>query len=1017
MILWLDRETFSELDLEVVGTYQYADSAEDLLISYAIDDAPATVWDCTADPIPTELYAAMKSATVVWAHNAQFDKAVHRGAAQWHLPPIALTRWQCSMALALSHALPAALSELCDVLGVPEHLTKHADGKKLINLFCHPQPDTRKVQRATRLTHPEEWARFKAYAVNDVEAMRECVRRMPRWNWDSTAVAEWHCDQRINERGFYADRELTQAGIRAATAEKLRIGTRFRELTGGVVDRPSQRAQFMDFLNTRFGLHLDNTRGDTFQQELKNPNLDYKCAELMRLSIASNKTSTAKYAALDPAIQADQRFRGGLQFAGAGRTRRWAGRMFQAQNLPSRGLPDADQVDLYIDMLKLNSHDLYFTDLMRFGAAALRGIVTAPPGKKLVVADLANIEGRMLSWVSDEGWKLKAFRAYDAGTGPDLYNITATSIIGGDPWKVDKKSRNVFGKVPDLASGYQGGVAGYQTFAKAYGVRMADHWETIQKMIAPALVEKAKENLQTFGRASQERLEISDTEWIASETCKLAWRARHPATVKFWYDLQNAAKNAINEFGSVHKAGRYVRVKCVNNQGQRWMLVKLPNGRYITYFDPRLIDGSITYMGESAEEGKTTRQWIRVFTHGGKMTGNCLSKETIILTSTGAKPIVQVQPTDLVWDGVSWVATAGVIHQGTQEVGTWLGLKITGSHLIHDGNSWKPVMQLDECSSANALLSALSSVRSPSFVAVPGTAALQHAVVSAARNTTYQSGNFGEDKVCSVEAAQASKCQNPGVEIATSLQTTNCASHGLTGTNTWCADAQSLQTQHTGTMAVEASLFTPSGSPTEDPFSSTQLRCPVGRNSALISIESVTRVTTNPEISDSLIGGSTATTPDARGLFNTQDAQCLSLNFGAHTALNGQAEIPCATTSIKGSQQNRLWKSIPQHEDVFDLVNCGPNSRFTVLTAFGPVLVHNCCQTLARDVLMPALQLAEDRAYLPVLSVHDEVICEVPDTPEYSAQGLIDIMARELPWSKGLPLAAAGFECYRYRKD
>lgn len=985
MILWLDRETFSELDLKVVGTYQYADSAEDLLISYALDDAPATVWDCTADPIPTELYEAMKSATVVWAHNAQFDKAVHRGSAQWHLPPIALARWQCSMALALSHALPAALSELCDVLGVPEHLTKHADGKKLINLFCHPQPDTRKVQRATRLTHPEEWARFKAYAVNDVEAMRECVRRMPRWNWDSTAVAEWHCDQRINERGFYADRELTQAGIRAATAEKLRIGTRFRELTEGIVDRPSQRAQFMGFLNTRFGLHLDNTRGDTFQQELKNPNLDYECAELMRLSIASNKTSTAKYAALDPAIQADQRFRGGLQFAGAGRTRRWAGRMFQAQNLPSRGLPDADQVDLYIDMLKLNSHDLYFTDLMRFGAAALRGIVTAPPGKKLVVADLANIEGRMLSWVSDEGWKLKAFRAYDAGTGPDLYNITATSIIGGDPWKVEKKNRNVFGKVPDLAclgadtlvltgrglvpivsvkktdvlwdgvawvmheglqdngvrsvvnvdgitatpdhlintqgiwrqaqelatnentlhlalgtglasyksltlkedqreaserclcnvpagpnhigclkqtcekgdqlgatsapsekaqtpengigamqtcaltkttdagclieslpqstdaetqqtrhtqttavaaseytpsgrktesnscgtschcpggitqsskwigptptrdtnpatcglslekrtettseksktlkpklpdsanvydllnagprhrfliksnsgwllvhnSGYQGGVAGYQTFAKAYGVRMADHWETIQKMIAPALVEKAKENLQTFGRASQERLEISDIEWIASETCKLAWRARHPATVKFWYDLQNAAKNAINEFGSVHKAGRYVRVKCVNNQGQRWMLVKLPNGRYITYFDPRLIDGSITYMGESAEEGKTTRQWIRVFTHGGKMTGNV-------------------------------------------------------------------------------------------------------------------------------------------------------------------------------------------------------------------------------------------------------------------------------------------------------------------------------CQTLARDVLMPALQLAEDRAYLPVLSVHDEVICEVPDTLEYSEKGLIEIMSRELPWSKGLPLAAAGFSCYRYRKE
>lgn len=985
MELWLDRETYCERDLKEVGTYHYADYAEDLLISYAIDDGPAHVWDCTAEPIHDVLYMAMQEADVVWAHNAQFDKAIHKGPAQRALPPIALHRWQCSMALALSHALPASLADLCEALEIPDDQAKLAEGKKLIRLFCMPQAANRKVQRATRLTHPAEWERFKLYAAKDIEAMRACVRRIPRWNWDASAVAEWHCDQRINERGFYADRELTQAGIRAAVTEKTRIGTRFRELTGGVVDRPSQRAQFCAYLNEQFCVNLDNTRGETFQQELKDPSLDTRCAELMRLSIASNKTSTAKYAALDPAIQADQRFRGGLQFAGAGRTRRWAGRMFQAQNLPSRGLPDADKVDLYIEMLKVNSHDLYFDDLMRYGAAALRGIVTPAPGNKLVVADLANIEGRMLAWVSGEQWKLDAFREYDAGTGPDLYNITAVSIVGGDPWNVPKKDRNVFGKVPDLAclaadtlvlthrgltpivsvlatdflwdgeswvnheglqdhgvrpvvnvdgitatpdhlintqgtwlqaqelvtnesilsralatglasfaslvlsevpgvaserclcsvpaeglcpmsskqtcgggkphaatgaqnakaptpestiggtptsaltkttgagcstgclplsivaatlltrhspttegaesvctpngcktensssstccpcpggttpsskwtertqtgatcrgtcgsapsertattsglsqvskprlltsqpvydllnagprhrflvksdsgwllvhnSGYQGGVAGYQTFAHAYGVKMADHWDTIQKQIAPGHVAKAWDNLNSWGRKSQQSLEISDIEWVASETCKLAWRARHRATVQFWYDLQTAAKNAINEWGSVQPAGRYIKVRCVHHQDQRWMLVKLPNGRYITYFEPLLIDGAITYMGESAEEGKTTRQWIRVWTHGGKMTGNV-------------------------------------------------------------------------------------------------------------------------------------------------------------------------------------------------------------------------------------------------------------------------------------------------------------------------------CQTLARDVLMPGLQLAEERGYLPVLSVHDEIICEVPDTPEFNAQGLIDIMARELPWSKGLPLAAAGFECMRYRKD
>lgn len=263
---------------------------------------------------------------------------------------------------------------------------------------------------------------------------------------------------------------------------------------------------------------------------------------------------------------------------------------------------------------------------MRYASAALRGVIIAPPGKKLVVADLANIEGRMLSWVAGEAWKLAAFYAYDDGTGPDLYNITATSIIGGDPWKVAKVNRNVFGKVPDLASGYMGGVAGYQTFAKSYNTRMADHWETIQKQISPVHVAKAKENLEKWGRPQLVDLEIDELEWIASETCKLAWRARHPATVKFWYALQDAVKAAIRDSGSVHHAGAFLSVRVGRVHGNKWLLIKLPSGRYLTYFEPRIVgrgrDEQIVYEGEAAEAGKTNRLWTKVYTHGGKLTGN-----------------------------------------------------------------------------------------------------------------------------------------------------------------------------------------------------------------------------------------------------------------------------------------------------------------------------------------------------------------------------------------------------------
>lgn len=624
--LWLDRETFSDLDLKEVGTYRYAEEAEDLLISYAIDDGPVQVWDCTCEPMPDDLHQAMEEAEEVIAHNAQFDKAIHNGPRQAHLPRIELARWRCSMAQALSHALPASLGDLCTVLKVPEDQAKNKEGKKLIQLFTRPQPANRKVARATRLTHPTEWERFKVYAADDITAMRECVRRMPTWNWDASAIAEWHCDQRLNERGFQVDQELTRAGAQAAIVEKERIGVRFRELTRGVVDRPSQRDQFKAFVFDEFGVALEDTTKDTFTQMLKDRSaIDPRLAELMELSMASNKTSTAKYARLDPMVSSDGRFRGVLQFAGAGRTRRWAGRGPQYQNLPSRGLPSAELVEDYIACLKLGTHDLMFDNLMLFGAAALRGTVVPTPGKKLEVADLSNIEGRVLSWLAGEQWKLSAFREYDAGTGPDLYCITAVSIIGGDPWNVAKTDRNVFGKVPDLASGYQGGVAGYQTFAHAYGVRMADHWGTIQKQIAPEHVAKAKGNLEKWGREQLDSLEISELEWIASEVCKLAWRARHPATVQFWYDLQKAAVQAIRNWGVVFSVGEFIKVRCVSHKGQKWMVVRLPSGRLITYFQPHLMDdgGRIAYFGDAAESGKTTRQWTRVFTHGGKMTGNC----------------------------------------------------------------------------------------------------------------------------------------------------------------------------------------------------------------------------------------------------------------------------------------------------------------------------------------------------------------------------------------------------------
>ncbi|MDD2989847.1 MAG: hypothetical protein PHI64_12900 [Zoogloea sp.] len=636
MILWNDAETFSELDLKAVGTYIYANhpSTELLMVSWALGDGPVQLWvPAEGEPMPPALLAAYLDGSIIKAaHNAAFDRNViprcleRMGliTREQRLALVNPDRWVCTMALALAHALPPDLDTLGRVLGLGEDEAKIAEGSKLIQRFCKPAPMSHKARRYDHHSHPEHWARFKRYAEVDVVAMRACQKRTPAWNWHPQEVALWRLDQRINDRGFYADKALVDAAVRAVDEEKEVLATRFRVLTHGRVEKPTQREQFKAFLAAEHGLVLENTQAETLRSARGKAPDGSPLAELLDIAIASNKTSTSKYARVQVAIAADGRVRGTIQYSAAGRTRRWGGRLFQPQNLPSRGLPKATLVDIYIQAVKLGLHTWLFSDLMRFGSAALRGVVTAPPGRHICAADLSNIEGRMLSWVAGEEWKLLAFRAYDTGTGPDLYNVTANMIIGVDPWNVPKKVRNVFGKVPDLASGYQGGVAGYQNFARVYGVKMADHWDTIQKSVPPEIITKARHNLaKPWARQQLQDLEISEVEWLASEACKLAWRAKHPATVSFWYAIEKAAKAAIKLPGSVHTVTR-LTVTCTAHEGHRWLQILLPSGSRLCYFDPGLTeDGSLFYWGMASDEGSGgARVWTRCYTHGGKLTGN-----------------------------------------------------------------------------------------------------------------------------------------------------------------------------------------------------------------------------------------------------------------------------------------------------------------------------------------------------------------------------------------------------------
>lgn len=625
-MLYIDTETYNAQKDISAGTYEYARTCEVLLVSYALSGGPVHLWDATAGAMPADLNDFLLDDTLpLTAHNAMFDRNVIGQALGIKTRP---TRWRCTMAQALAHGLPASLGALAPVIGVPADSQKLAHGKKLINRFCKPAPSNHKADRYTKDTHPDEWAMFCDYAVQDIFALREIHKRLPTWNMNEGELALYHLDQKINDRGFAVDTELVAAGARAAVSEKETLSQRFRHLTKDRVASPTMRAKFLDYLNTEFGLGLENTQAATLKRLLQSDtDMPFEARELIQIAMRANKTSTAKYAALAPAVSPDGRFRGGLQYSGASRTRRWSGRTFQPQNLPSRGLPPNREVARYIEALKLDMHEVLFDDQMRFGSSALRGVLVAPQGRKLVVSDLSNIEGRANAWLAGETWKIKAFEEFDSGHGFDLYVLAVARMLGKNPTDITKDERNNLGKVSELAFGYQGGVVACQNFARG---RMEALTPILEESAAEFL-DQAHYNWDMWGEERNAGSETSRPEWLASEAVKLAWRSRHPRISKLWKACETAAVNAVRKSGATFTAGDKLKFRMMRAGGNRYLLMRLPSGQYCCYFDPRVTDaGKLSFM----RANPITKRWERSGCYGGMLVENaCQSLSRDILAS------------------------------------------------------------------------------------------------------------------------------------------------------------------------------------------------------------------------------------------------------------------------------------------------------------------------------------------------------------------------------------------------
>jgi DNA polymerase len=619
MKLWLDTETFSATPIGN-GTYRYTSDCEVMILAYAVDDGPVTVIDLTAGGSLDDFLFYLDLADEVIAHNAMFDRNALRFGLGVDIP---IGRWRCTMVRAMSHSLPGSLDKLCEILGINQDQAKHKAGKELVQLFCKPRPKTSKIRRATRATHPTEWARFIAYAGNDIAAMRAVANRMPEWNYRGSELALWQLDQRINDRGFAVDLELAQSAIGAIDKEQSRLAGAAWAHTDGALNAATQRDALLEHILAEYSIALPDLKGSTLERRLNDPGLPDGLKELLAIRLQASTTSTSKYKALINGAT-DGRMRGTLQFNGAGRTGRWAGRTFQPQNLPRppRGF-DEDVQEETVAAIKADTIDLLVDNVMEATSACLRGCIVAPPGKKLVVADLANIEGRMLAWLAGEKWKLQAFREYDTivgedekgkpmRLGPDLYNLAYAKAFGIPVEQVDKDQRQV-GKVMELAFGYEGGVGAWVTFAAAYGIDLEELGAQAYDSIPGQTLHEAGRFYDWTVEQGRSTMGLSRTAFVVCDSFKRLWRDAHPQVSSFWKELEAACVDAV--------ANPATTIECRKLKVRRdgaWLRIALPSGRALCYPQPKLEDGKLTYMGIN----QYSRQWCRLKTYGGKLAEN-----------------------------------------------------------------------------------------------------------------------------------------------------------------------------------------------------------------------------------------------------------------------------------------------------------------------------------------------------------------------------------------------------------
>ena len=565
----IDIETYSSESLLTGGVYRYTQAAdfEILLFGYSVDGAEPQVVDlASGETIPKEIITALSDPAVTkWAFNALFERTCLSRYLGIYLSPVG---WCCSMVWAATLGLPLSLEGVGAVLGLTKQ--KLTEGKELIKYFCGPCKPTQANNGRTRnlpCHDPGKWEAFKRYNKRDVEVELAIKKRLAPFPVPADEWQNYWLDQRINDTGIELDRTLVQNAICCNTHFKDFALQRAHEITG--LENPNSPIQMMGWLAAQ-GVAMETLTKEEVAMKIKETTGEVREALCLRLELA--RSSIKKYVAMENVVGQDGRARGLIQFYGANRTGRFAGRLIQVQNLPQNHLEDLKEARELVRTGNFDALELLYDSPSDVLKQLIRTAFIPRQGCRFIVADFSAIEARVIAWLAGETWRQKVF----AKNG-DIYCASASAMFHVP---VEKHGVNGHlrqkGKIAELALGYGGSVGALKNMGALNMGLTEDE--------LPVIVEK--------------------------------WRQASPHIVRYWWDVDRAVKQCI----TTRQPQQVGSVKFTLEKGI--LFIQLPSGRRLAYVKPRIgvnkFGGdSVTYEGVGEQ-----KKWLRLESYGPKFVEN-----------------------------------------------------------------------------------------------------------------------------------------------------------------------------------------------------------------------------------------------------------------------------------------------------------------------------------------------------------------------------------------------------------